>query len=117
MSATCTRCHRPLKTVRYTTPDGLPLGPTCARNARREAAAAHASMKPDTYARALEDLEDGAIIDTRRTTKAGHRIFAVVSSDGRDVYLATPGGACTCRCGLRGKYLCRHAAAARLIAA
>lgn len=111
---TCTRCRRPL-----TSPGSINrgMGKGCARRVREVTAAALDVVKPDTLAKAVEDLEDGAVIDTRRVTSTGRRVFAVLSSDGTDVYLATPSGACTCKAGLKGKYLCRHAVAAALVAA
>jgi uncharacterized Zn finger protein len=93
------------------------MGRTCATRTREVAQAAAELVKPDTLAKAIEDVEDGAVIDTRRVTSTGRRVFAVLSSTGDAVYLATPGGRCTCKAGLRGKGLCRHAVAAALIAA
>lgn len=110
---TCSRCGRALRTADS---QARGMGPTCARRARQERAVE--GVKADTLAKAREDVEDGAIVDTRRVTSAGRRVFAVASSDGTDVYLTTAGGACTCRWGMRGTGTpCRHAVAARLIAA
>lgn len=108
--ATCRRCGR---TLRVSTG----IGPTCAKRERAERAAEAAGIKAATAAKAREDIEDGAVIDTRRTTKAGHRIFAVVSSDGTRTYLTSPAGACTCAAGLKGKHRCRHSVAALLLTA
>ena len=110
----CRRCHR---TLRSAASIATGYGPTCLRRERAERAAEAAAIKADTLAKAREDIADGAIVDTRRTTKAGRRIFAVVSSDGTRTYLATPAGACTCRAGLKGQHRCRHSAAALLLTA
>lgn len=112
--STCTRCHRSLRSAESI---ARGMGRSCARRVREAAAAAVELVKAETLAKAVEDVEDGAVIDTRRTTSTGRRVFAVVSSDGSDVYLAVPGGACTCKAGLKGKNLCRHAVAAALLAA
>ena len=111
-ATTCTRCGRTLRT------EGVArrMGRTCARRTREAAAAAVELVKPDTLAKALEDIEDGAIVDTRRVTRGGRPVFAVVSSDGTRTYLATPGGACTCRAGHAGR-TCRHMVAATIITA
>ena len=111
--ATCTRCHRPLRSA-----DSIARGTGrgCARKIRTAAAEVE-GIKAETVAKAVEDLEDGAVIDTHRVTSTGRRVLAVLSSTGDRVYLATAGGACTCKAGLRGKHLCRHAVAAALIAA
>jgi hypothetical protein len=109
---TCRRCRRPL---RSTTSITAGIGPTCARRDRADRAAEAAQIKAATIAKAHEDIDDGAIIDTRRTTRAGRRIFAVLSSTGTGTYLATT-AACTCRAGHAGR-VCRHRAAAILTAA
>lgn len=111
---TCTRCGRALHSAESI---ARGMGRGCARRVREAAAAAAELVKAETLAKALEDVADGALVDTRRVTAAGRRVFAVVSSTGTDTYLATPGGACTCRAGLKGKHLCRHAVAAALLAA
>jgi uncharacterized Zn finger protein len=112
MTTHCTRCGRTL-----TNPDSIAagMGHTCARRTRQEQAAKAAEVKPDTMAKALEDLEDGAVQPTTRTTSTGHRIYVAASSDGRGWYLATE-AACTCRAGHRGR-MCRHRVAALLSAA
>jgi hypothetical protein len=110
-TTTCTRCGR---TLRSAASRSLGLGRTCARRIREAASAAVELVKPDTLAKAIEDVEDGALIDTGRTTKAGRRIFAALSSDGTRTYLTTPGHACTCRAGHAGR-TCRHAVAAALL--
>jgi uncharacterized Zn finger protein len=43
-------------------------------------------------------------------------VHVVIGSNGDSRYLATT-AACTCRAGLRGKYMCRHRAAVILKAA
>lgn len=110
-TASCTRCGRTLRT------EGVArqMGRTCARRVREVAAAAGELVKAETLAKALEDVEDGAIVDTRRVTAAGRRVFAVLSSTGSGVYLATT-QACTCRAGHTMR-ICRHRTAAALIAA
>jgi hypothetical protein len=92
------------------------MGRTCARRVREAAAAAVQLVKAETLANAIEDIEDGAIVDTRRITRAGRHVYAVVSSDGTHTYLATPGGVCTCRGGHRGR-ICRHMVAATILTA
>lgn len=109
---TCTRCGRTLTAATSRTRG---MGRGCAARVREVAAAAVTLVKADTLAKALEDLEDGAIVDTRRVTSAGRRVFAVVSSTGVGVYLATTEN-CICRAGLSGR-VCRHRVAAALIAA
>jgi len=111
-SATCRRCSRPLRAAASI---AAGVGAVCAKRERQ--ARAVEAVKADTLAKAREDIADGAVVDTRRVTSSGRRIFAVVSSRGDTTYLASPGGACTCKAGLKGKHLCRHAVAARLIAA
>ena len=91
------------------------MGRTCARRIRETAAAAVELVKPDTLAKAVEDIEDGAIVDTRRTTSTGHHVYAVVSSDGNDTYLTTT-HACVCRAGVAGR-VCRHRVAALILTA
>jgi hypothetical protein len=112
---TCTRCTRCGRAITTSTSIARGMGRTCASRIRNEAATLTAAVKADTIAKAMEDIEDGAIIDTRRRTTSGHRIFAVMSSAGTGTYLATQ-AACTCRGGHRGR-TCRHTIAARLIAA
>jgi len=111
---TCTRCNRILRS-----PASIArgMGRSCARRVCEAAALMTDSVKAETLAKAVEDVEDGALVDTRRVTSAGRPVFEVVSSTGVGTYLATPGGACTCKAGLRGKYLCRHVIAAALLAA
>jgi hypothetical protein len=99
---TCTRCHRTLRTEGVT----RGMGRTCARRVRETAAAAVELIKADTLAKAMEDIEDGALIDTRRTTSAGRPVFAALSS----------GGVCTCRAGHAGR-TCRHMVAATILTA
>lgn len=108
---TCTRCGRTL-----TSPASVArrMGRGCAAIVREATTSAVDLVKPDTLAKAVEDIEDGALIDTRRTTSTGRRIYAVVSSDGSHTYLATPGSACTCRAGHLG-HTCRHTVAAALL--
>jgi hypothetical protein len=115
MPTTCTRCGRTLTATRYQQAGVSPIGRTCARRVREVAAAAVELVKAETLAKAIEDVEDGAIVDTRRVTAAGRRVFAVVSSTGAGVYLATVQN-CTCRGGHRGR-VCRHRVAAALVAA
>ena len=110
MTTNCSRCHRPLTA---TTSRTAGIGPTCARRIREVAAAATDIVKPDTLAKALEDIEDGAIIDTRRVTRTGHRVFAVLSSTSVGTYLATS-EACVCKAGHAGR-VCRHRVAAALL--
>lgn len=109
---TCTRCGRAL-TSSESIARGTGRG--CARRIREVAAASTELVAAGTLAKALEDVEDGAIVDTRRVTSSGRRVFAVVSSDGTGIYLATTQN-CTCRGGHRGR-VCRHRVAAALIAA
>jgi uncharacterized Zn finger protein len=108
----CTRCGRPLRAA---TSIARGTGPGCARRIREVAAAATDVVNADTIAKAVEDIEDGALIDTRRVTAAGRRVFAVVSSRGDATYLATT-QTCTCRGGHRGR-ICRHRVAVALLAA
>jgi hypothetical protein len=69
-----------------------------------------AGIRSDTVTKAREDLSDGAIQPTTQRTSAGNRIHLAVSSDGTMCYLTTI-AECTCRVGLKGKYMCRHRAA------
>lgn len=110
--ATCTRCQR-----RLTSPTSIArgMGRGCAARVREVAAAATDLVKPDTLAKAIEDIEDGALIDTRRITSTGRRVFAVVSSDGTRTYLATSEH-CACHAGLKGR-ACRHRLAVAILAA
>jgi len=109
-TTTCTRCGRQLRTAQSV---AVGYGRTCLKRERQERAAA--GIKAETLAKAVEDLEDGAVQPTTRTTATGHRVYVAVSSDGASRYLATR-AACTCRGGHRGR-VCRHRAAAILAAA
>jgi hypothetical protein len=108
----CSRCHR---TLRAKSSIAAGMGPTCAKRARQEAAAAAAGIKADTLAKATEDIDDGAVQPTTRRTSSGHRVYVAISSDGTHRHLATTHG-CTCRGGHYGR-TCRHRAAAILKAA
>lgn len=109
-TTTCTRCGRILHAAESV---ARGMGRGCARRVREVAAAAVELVKAETLAKALEDVEDGAIVDTRRVTSAGRRVFAVVSSTGTGTYLATT-QSCVCRAGLKGR-VCRHRTAAVLL--
>lgn len=110
---TCSRCHRPIHTASSI---AIGMGPTCARRARQEKAAAALAFKAATVTKARQDMEDGAIQPTSRRTSTGNRIYVAVSSDGNDRYLTTE-TACTCPAGHRSKHVCRHRAAATLLSA
>lgn len=112
---TCRRCGRALRAASSLAAEGGPIGRTCARRDREEAAAAAAGITPATLARATEDIEDGALVDTGYRTRTGRPVYEVVSSAGDARYLATP-ASCTCRAGHAGR-MCRHRAAVILATA
>jgi uncharacterized Zn finger protein len=106
----CTRCGR-LLTSKASIARGM--GATCAQRTRQERVLS--DIKPETAAKAREDLADGAIVNTRRTTIAGRRVYASLSSRGDRTYLTTSAH-CTCRAGHKGR-TCRHVVAVRLLTA
>lgn len=104
--AKCLRCGRKL-----TASASLGYGPVCRRRIRQAAAATETpGVKPEQHAKAVELIEQGAIVPTSRPG-----VFRAVSSDGSVIYLAHS-ATCTCPAGLRGR-TCYHSVAVRLILA
>lgn len=110
---TCTRCGR---TLRAPASIARGTGDVCAKRNAQDQAITASGIKADTAAKAREDIADGAVQPTTRTTSTGHRVYIAISSDGTDRYLTTR-ASCTCKAGLKGKHVCRHRAAAILLAA
>ncbi|MEC3995194.1 hypothetical protein VSR01_17295 [Actinacidiphila sp. DG2A-62] len=97
----CLKCHRIL---RCPSPDGY--GPKCRRKIRRATKAPELGQyKPHLVEKAVELLEQGAVVPLRRTGK--NRVFLVVSSDGGSNY-RTARAACNCPAGLKAIYMCKH---------
>lgn len=107
-TATCKRCKATLTSARSI---ARGRGAHCEREYRREQAVQAAGFKAAMVAAAREIIADHAIVPIR-----GRRVFEVVSSDGTGRYKTAP-QACTCPAGLRGRYLCKHRAAATILAA
>lgn len=114
-SPRCSRCHRPLRSAASR---AAGIGAVCARRVRQDEAAA--AFTPQVHRAAEMDIEDGAVVAVRRTTRTGHRVFAVLSATpDRDGHLGsylTTVAACTCPAGLAGR-VCHHRAAVVLLAA
>jgi hypothetical protein len=99
--ARCLKCRRIL---RNPSPDGY--GPKCRAKVRRATKAPELGQyKPYLVEKAIELLEQGAVVPLRRTGK--NRVFLVVSSDGSSNY-RTARAACNCPAGLRAIYMCKH---------
>ena len=103
----CRHCHRTLRSARSI---ALGYGPTCARKIRRATTAQVTAHKPAAITKAVELIELGAITPIR-----GHRVFAVVSSDGERTYKTAAQG-CTCPAGIKGRHVCYHRVAAQILA-
>lgn len=108
---TATRCQSCGRKLTSAASIARGRGPVCARKARQQAAAEAAGFKPAAIDKARQLIADKAIVPVR-----GRRVFAVVSSNGVDRYLAAP-QACTCPAGLKGRHACYHRAAATMLAA
>lgn len=76
--------------------------------AKTEAIARH---KPSAVAKAQELIEQGGIVPLRSL-----RIFTVVASDGISTYKTAAQG-CTCKAGIKGRYVCYHRVAAQILTA
>lgn len=104
--ANCLRCGRKLTSTRSI---ALGYGPTCSKHIRTATAAQATAHKPDAIAKATELIEQGGILPLR-----GRRVFTVISSDGIGTYKTAPSG-CTCKAGIRGRYVCYHRVAATIL--
>jgi hypothetical protein len=104
-TGTCARCGR---TLTSSASIRRGYGKGCAAKIRN-AAADLTDFKTHQVDSARELIEDGAIIPLRST------VFAAVSSDGTETYLAHPTN-CNCPGGLKGR-TCYHQLAARLLLA
>lgn len=106
-TAKCRRCQRELKTLGSVLAG---IGPRCAA-----IEAALGDLTADQQAKALELIEDSAILPVRNGT------FEAVSTDGEETYrVHAHTGNCTCPAGLKRTSAdakpCYHAGAARLLA-
>lgn len=105
--ANCLRCGRKLTSTRSVS---LGYGPTCSAHIRKATntptVTAH---KPAKIEKARELIEQGGILPLR-----GRRVFTVISSDGTGSYLTAPQG-CTCKAGIKGRYVCYHRVAATIL--
>lgn len=107
-TANCLRCGRALRS-----PASIARGYGRHCQAKvREAAKAEvvAQYKPATVAKAEELIEQGGIVPLR-----ARRVFLVVASNGVDTYKTAAQG-CTCPAGIKGRYVCYHRVAARILA-
>ena len=104
-----TRCRHCGRTLRSPKSLAAGVGPTCARKIRKATATQTSAHKPDAIAKATELIEQGGIVPLR-----GHRVFAVVSSDGLRTYKSHP-AACTCPAGIKGRHVCYHRVAAHIL--
>lgn len=103
----CLRCGRVLRSAKSV---ARQYGPGCAAHIRKATAApAVTAHKPAAIAKAVELIELGAITPLR-----GRRVFTVISSDGTDTYKTAPTG-CTCKAGIKGRYVCYHRVAATIL--
>lgn len=107
---TCIRCGRRLTA---TTSVAARMGSTC----QRKAGAALATFTDTQIAKAVELIEDGAVVRARK----GSPVFLAVSSDGASTYFVGPTG-CTCPRGRRDATHgepahCYHRAARLVLAA
>jgi hypothetical protein len=101
-STTCGRCHRPL-TSEESVARGY--GKHCWSKIQHAAVTA----KTETIAKAVELIEDSAIIRIRPT------VFRTVSTNGQETYLSHPTN-CTCPAGRNGR-ICYHQIAAQMLLA
>jgi hypothetical protein len=96
-TATASHEHRCLRCGRKLTATPGPYGPVCARKVRQAAGSADlAAWTPAQAAKALELIEDGALVPA-----AAGGEFLAVSADGTEVYRATA-SACSCPAGEKG---------------
>lgn len=103
----CRHCHRVLRSAKSVT---LGAGPRCLRKVRDAAKSPIVTAhKPDAIAKAKELIELGGILPLR-----GRRVFTVISSDGIGTYKTAPQG-CTCKAGIKGRYVCYHRVAATIL--
>lgn len=108
--ANCRRCGRPLRSV---TSVAAGYGPVCQRRLRKAAQdGALTGFSPAQRDKAIELVESGGIAPIR-----GRRIFQVVASSGAATYKTAITGQCNCPAGLRGRTVCYHVGAARVVAA
>ncbi|MFF0395159.1 hypothetical protein ACFYSJ_05135 [Streptomyces sp. NPDC005248] len=99
--ARCIRCRRIL---RRPSADGY--GSKCRAKIRRATKAPEVNQyKPHLVEKAVELLEQGAVIPLRASKK--NRVFLVVSSDGGSNY-RTARAACNCLAGLKAVHMCKH---------
>ncbi|MFF1962932.1 hypothetical protein ACFVW5_04790 [Streptomyces sp. NPDC058232] len=104
----CIRCRRAL---RRPSEDGY--GPKCRRRVRRATKAPELGQyKPHLVERAVELLEQGAVIPLRKSLK--NPVYLVVSSDGSSAY-RTARAACNCPAGLKAVHVCKHRIAAHAL--
>lgn len=106
----CLRCGRTLTSAKSI---GDKYGRTCkAKVAAATQTADLAEYKPVQVAKAVEVIEQGAIVPTSRVA-----LYLAVSSDGTVNYLVDQAEhSCTCKAGQRG-IRCYHLAAADILAA
>lgn len=105
--ANCLRCGRVLRSAKSVS---VGYGPTCSKHIRTATKnAAVTAHKPDAIAKATELIEQGGILPLR-----GRRVFTVVASDGIGTYKTAPQG-CTCKAGIKGRYVCYHRVAATIL--
>lgn len=100
----CTRCGRQLHSEQSIKRG---MGKHCA--AKVKAATHTVTAKQDQINKAIELIEDNAIVQIRAT------VFRTVSTDGQDTYLSHPSN-CTCPAGRNGR-ICYHQLAARIMLA
>jgi hypothetical protein len=103
-TVTCKKCGRPIRSARAAR---VGYGWRCYARVLRAARVLLASRN-DAAWRAADLLIDGAAVRLRG------RVFQVVGSSGRQVYLTHP-SACNCAAGLHGK-LCYHRVAVSILA-
>lgn len=102
----CKRCGRKISSA---TSVARQMGAHCARMDRIERALAE--YKAEQVAKAMELIEDGAILPSLKRKL----FFTAVSADGTSTYLVHP-KACTCPAGLKSR-ACYHRIAAIALAA
>lgn len=112
-TTTTSRCLRCGRALRCTASITNGYGPTCGRKIR--AAAKTSTHKANQVAKAVELIEDGAII-ALRTKRNRNRVYQVIGSNGVDRYL-TARQACNCAAGLKGRHGCYHRVAVELVSA